>query len=61
MQSELNTVTGEEITYQYDSLNRLVSAVTTDNPNVTQWGQQFVYDGFGNLQQKNVIKGWRWL
>jgi YD repeat-containing protein len=57
IQSETNTATGEQITYQYDALNRLISAVTSDNPNVTQWGQQFVYDGFGNLREKNVIKG----
>ena len=42
--------------YQYDALNRLMQAVTSDNPNVTQWGQSFTYDGFGNLTQKNVIK-----
>jgi RHS repeat-associated protein len=57
IQSEMNTTTGEQVTYAYDKLNRLISAVTTDNPNVTQWGQQFVYDGFGNLREKNVIKG----
>src|SRR6185437_17046457 len=33
-----------------------MQAVTSDNPNVTQWGQSFTYDGFGNLTQKNVIK-----
>ena len=39
-----------------DALGRLMQAVTSDNPNVTQWGQSFTYDGFGNLTQKNVIK-----
>jgi RHS repeat-associated protein len=57
IQSETNTTTGEQVTYAYDALNRLISAVTTDNPNVTQWGQQFVYDGFGNLREKDLIKG----
>ena len=33
-----------------------MQAVTSDNPNITQWGQSFTYDGFGNLTQKNVIK-----
>jgi len=43
--------------YTYDSLNRLIQAETAANQNVTQWGQGFVYDGFGNLLQKNVTKG----
>jgi YD repeat-containing protein len=45
------------VTYTYDALNRLASAVTSDNPNVTQWGQSYAYDGFGNLTDQNVIKG----
>ena len=55
--SETDGMTGEEVVYQYDELNRLISAVTADNPNVTQWGQQFTYDGYGNLTDKDVIKG----
>ena len=39
--------------YQYDSLNRLIKAQATSNT----WGQGFVYDGFGNLLQKNVTAG----
>jgi RHS repeat-associated protein len=57
IESQTNAVSGEQITYQYDALNRLISAVTTDNPNVTQWGQGFTYDGFGNLREKTVTKG----
>jgi RHS repeat-associated protein len=45
------------VTYQYDELNRLISAVTADNPSVPQWGQSFTYDGFGNLTDKSVTKG----
>jgi RHS repeat-associated protein len=48
---------GEQVTYQYDELNRLISAVTADNPSVPQWGQAFMYDGFGNLTDKSVTKG----
>jgi YD repeat-containing protein len=48
---------GEQVTYQYDELNRLISAVTADNPSVPQWGQGFLYDGFGNLTDKSVTKG----
>jgi YD repeat-containing protein len=46
-------VSGEEITYQYDSLNRLISAQTTG----PEWGQSFGYDGFGNLLSQTVTKG----
>ena len=57
MASATNGVSGEQVVYQYDTLNRLIQAQTASNPNVPQWGQGFVYDGFGNLYQKNVTKG----
>ena len=47
-------VSGEEVTYQYDSLNRLISAQTTG----PEWGQSFGYDGFGNLLSQTVTKGY---
>jgi len=53
----LEVIYGEQVTYTYDALNRLASAVTGDNPNVTQWGQSYNYDGFGNFTNQNVIKG----
>ena len=37
-------VTGEEVTYSYDSLNRLSHAETTDSA----WGTTYVYDGWRN-------------
>jgi YD repeat-containing protein len=46
-------VSGEEIAYQYDSLNRLILAQTTG----PEWGQSFGYDGFGNLLSQTVTKG----
>jgi hypothetical protein len=46
-------VTGEEVNYAYDALNRLLSAETTG----AGWGQSYVFDGFNNLLQQNVIKG----
>ncbi len=55
--SRTNEISGEQVVYTYDALNRLIQAQTAANPNVTQWGQAFVYDGFGNLLQKNVTKG----
>ena len=45
--------TGEEVTYTYDSLQRLIGAVTTDS----SWGQSFTYDGFGNQTSASVTKG----
>src|SRR6266481_2294472 len=45
--------TGEEVTYTYDSLQRLIGAVTTDS----SWGQAFTYDGFGNQTSASVTKG----
>ena len=55
--SETDLVSGEQVNYTYDALNRLATAMTSDNPNVAQWGQSFTYDGFGNLTNVNVIKG----
>jgi RHS repeat-associated protein len=46
-------VTGEEVSYAYDALQRLSSAVTTG----PEWGQSYGYDGFGNLLSQTVTKG----
>jgi YD repeat-containing protein len=46
-------VPGEEVTYQYDALKHLISAVTTG----PDWGLSFSYDGFGNQTGQNVTKG----
>jgi YD repeat-containing protein len=46
-------VSGEQVTYAYDSLQRLISAVTTDS----SWGQSFTYDGFGNRTSAVATKG----
>ena len=46
-------VSGEEVTYAYDALNRLTSAATTG----PEWGLGFSYDGFGNLLQQTRTKG----
>lgn len=42
------------VAYSYDQVNRLATAQT---PTATTWGDSYVYDPWGNLQQKNVIKG----
>ena len=49
--SMYNAVSGETITYTYDSLNRLLTA------NGSGWGQQYGFDGFGNLLSKTVTSG----
>ena len=46
-------ISGEEISYQADSLQRLTSAVTTG----PEWGLSFSYDGFGNRTAQSVTKG----
>src|SRR6185503_15694903 len=52
--SEQDVVSGETVTYTYDSLNRLASATSSVNPG---WGQSYTYGGFGNLTQQTVTKG----
>jgi RHS repeat-associated protein len=49
--SSADTVTGETIAYQYDSLKRLITATSTPLPsaNATPWSETYAYDGFGNL------------
>jgi YD repeat-containing protein len=48
------TVDGSEIVnYTYDHLNRLISAVATNNA----WGENYTYDGFGNLTGKTPTVG----
>jgi len=42
--SSVDAVSGETITYQYDALQRLVSAASNKN-----WTEAYSYDGFGNL------------
>ena len=49
----IDGVTGEQVTYTYDSLSRLIRAETAD----TSWGNAYSYDGFGNLTAKTVTKG----
>ncbi len=46
-------ISGEEVTYQYDQLGRLIAAATTG----PEWGQSYGFDGFGNLTQQVVTKG----
>jgi RHS repeat-associated protein len=49
---QANSVSQETVTYQYDSLNRLFSASSTQS-----WGETYGYDGFGNLLSKTPTGG----
>jgi RHS repeat-associated protein len=46
-------VSGEEVSYQYDELERLSSAATTSNA----WGLSWSFDGFGNRLSQSLTKG----
>jgi len=48
-----NVISGEEVNYTYDTLNRLLTASTTS----AAWGLSFGYDGFGNKLSQPVTKG----
>jgi RHS repeat-associated protein len=49
--SMYNAVSGETVTYTYDSLNRLLTATGSG------WGDQYGFDPFGNLLSKTVTAG----
>ena len=49
--SSADAVTGENVSYTYDSLNRLIAAATTGRGGV-QWSESYTYDGFGNMTSK---------
>ena len=53
----MDGISGEQVNYTYDALNRLASAETTYQANVPQWGQSYTYDGFGNLTAQTVTQG----
>jgi RHS repeat-associated protein len=48
--SQQDVISGETITYQYDTLRRLTQASATGDPSGS-WSQTFSYDGFANLKQ----------
>ena len=52
--SQKNWQTGEDVTYAYDELERMISAATTNN---ASWGLNFAYDGFGNRLSQSVSQG----
>ncbi|MEP7362671.1 MAG: hypothetical protein ABI972_05400 [Acidobacteriota bacterium] len=46
-------LSGEEVLYAYDTLQRLSSAATVSSA----WGQSYSYDGWGNLISATLTKG----
>jgi RHS repeat-associated protein len=49
--SMYNAVSGETVTYTYDSLNRMATAAGNG------WGEAYTFDPFGNLTTKQVTSG----
>ncbi len=49
--SQTDAISGETVTYAYDSLNRLLSASGSG------WTETYAYDGFGNLTTKTPTGG----
>jgi RHS repeat-associated protein len=48
--SMADNVSGEQVAYQYDELNRLVAAAGSG------WSQAYQYDGFGNMTQQGAYQ-----
>jgi YD repeat-containing protein len=41
--SQTDVISGEQVVYTYDALNRLATAQTVTNLGVTQWGQSYTF------------------
>jgi RHS repeat-associated protein len=50
--TQTDNLSGETVTYQYDSLNRLLSATSNQS-----WSETYGFDGFGNLLSKTGTGG----
>jgi len=48
---------GRSVTYAYDSLNRLKTAVTTGSTTYPQWGLSWTYDRYGNRTAQTRTHG----
>jgi RHS repeat-associated protein len=51
--SQTDNLSGEQVVYAYDALNRLSSAITASN----SWGQIYGFDEYGNLDSMNIAPG----
>ena len=54
--AETNNLTNTQVSYTYDQLNRLATAVSTTGGN-TNWGLGFSYDVYGNRTGQTVTAG----
>jgi RHS repeat-associated protein len=50
--SQKDNLSGETVTYQYDSLNRMISASSSQS-----WSEMYGFDSFGNLLSKTPAGG----
>jgi len=48
---------GRSVSYSYDALNRVSTAVTTGSTSYPQWGLSWSYDRFGNRLGQTVSSG----
>lgn len=52
-----NVDSGRSMTYVYDGLHRLASAVSQGSTNYPKWGLSFTYDRYGNRTAQTVTAG----
>ena len=52
-----NVDSGRSLTFGYDALNRLSSALSTGSTTYPQWGLSFTYDRYGNRTAQTVTAG----
>jgi hypothetical protein len=48
---------GRNVTYTYDALYRLTSAVTNGSTGYPKWGLSFTYDRYGNRTAQSISAG----
>ncbi|MBI3661432.1 MAG: hypothetical protein HY234_00050 [Acidobacteria bacterium] len=48
---------GRSVTYTYDALYRLKTAVTTGSTSYPQWGLSWTYDRYGNRTSQSILSG----
>jgi len=54
--AEINNLTNTQVSYTYDQVNRLATAVSATGGN-TNWGLSFSYDVYGNRTGQTVTAG----
>jgi RHS repeat-associated protein len=52
-----NVDNGRTVTFSYDSLARLMNAVTTGSTGYAKWGLQWTYDVYGNRLTQSISSG----